>query len=378
MDPNAVDKLRLLLQLRRFTEVERAAREVIAENPQSSSGYYYLAKALGVLGRFQEALEVSDRLLALAPDQWFAHSLRSTLLQFVGRSAEAVESAKTAMRLDHNEPSVHTLLAYVLSAAGRDKESAAVISEARRQFPADPDILYMAGALALDRKDMAAVDEVAKRGLALDPTNPGFHMLTGVATGHQAQNDVPEGQERQNRFRVAEQRLAEAVRMDPTNAEFRRQRKKNASDSRDEIMVKLITTWMFGMAICAAVLPIILHVEAFPCWFFLLLPLAAGVSAGVLNAVFPEFSLILPLKRFDVVTIPLLPEERRKGLAGWFVFLVATVSILFIPILALAAPVLFILMLLVLLIHRLTARIRRARAMDSDFSLPAKGKAHER
>ena len=48
MDPNSVDKLKLLLQLGRYADAECAAREVIAEDPESSSGYYYLAQAFNV------------------------------------------------------------------------------------------------------------------------------------------------------------------------------------------------------------------------------------------------------------------------------------------------------------------------------------------
>jgi tetratricopeptide (TPR) repeat protein len=366
MDPNSADKLHLLLQLGRYAEAERAAREVLAGDPESSSGYYYLAQALLCLDRYPEAFDASDRVLALVLNRWYAHTQRSALLQITGRMAEAVEAAETAMRLDHTEPGVHLRLASALSGAGREAESTEVISGARRQFPADPDILYYAGLLALDRKDMAAVVEVAKRGAALDPTKPGFHMLAGVATGHQAQNDLPEGPERQYRHRVAERRLAEAVRMDPTNAEFRRLRKDNARGSRDEVMVKVLAGWMFGMAAGAFFLPVFLGLSTFPCWFFLVLPLAVGFLGGLCSALVPEFSLVLPLRWFNVVTVPLLPEERRKGWAAWFVFLAVTVAALVLPMLLMpTAP------------HAPAAHPTRR---DSGFRLPSptKGKAPER
>lgn len=223
MDP--ADKLYLLLQLGRYADVERASREVIAEDPESFSGYYYLAQALLNLDRFPEALDVSNRVLALAPNHECAHTQRSAILQFTGQPAQAVEAAETAMRLDHTEPRVHLRLASALSAAGRNEASETVISGAHLQFPDHTDILYQAAILALRREDMAAVDELAKRGLALDPTNPGFHVLTGVVNGRQAENNTLKGPERQSRYRVAEQRLAEAVRMYPTNAAFRTIRK---------------------------------------------------------------------------------------------------------------------------------------------------------
>lgn len=366
MDPNPVDKLYLLLQLGRFSEAERAAREEIAEDPESSSGYYYLAQALLCLNRFQEALDVSDRVLALAPNHCFAHIQRSALLQNLGRLAEAVEVAETAMRLDPAEPIVHLHLAVALSTAGRREESAAVISKAHHQFPDHPGILYQVGILALGQKDMAKVVEVAKQGLALDPTSPEFHMLAGVATGQQAQKDVPEGPERQNRYRVAEQQLEDAVRMDPTNTAFRSLRKINARDSRDGIMVTLMTGWLFGMVLGVIVLPIVLRGSAVPCWCWLVLPPVVWLLGLLSHARCPEFSLILPLERFNAVTVPLLPEERRKGYVMWFIFLTVTAAALFLP------------MLLMPVDHHAPDTQPTLRDNGFRLPLPAKGKTQQR
>jgi tetratricopeptide (TPR) repeat protein len=364
MDPNPADKIRLLLQLGRHAEAERAAREFIAAEPESAWGYYFLAQALLGLERFREALGASDRVLALAPSEWFAHTQRSAILQGVGRSAEAVEAAQAAMRLDHTEVTVHVRLASALAAADRDGEWGAVVSGARRQFPGDADVLYQAGLVALSREDVAGVAEVAERGLALDPANPGFHMLAGLADGHRAEHEAPEGPERQARYRAAEQRLAEAVRLNPTNAVLRRLRKNNARGSRETLMVKLLTGWMFGMALAALVLPAVLRAGAFPCWYFLALPLAVGLLGGACGAVCPEFSLVLPLGWLDVVSVPLLPEERRRGLAAWCVFLGATAAALLLPMLLVPA-------------EHLTPDTRPTRR-DDGFRLPPPGKGKTR
>ena len=123
MDPNPVDKLYLLLQLGRYAELERTAREFIAGDPESSSGYYFLAQALLCLDRYLEALDVSDRVLALAPNQWYAHTQRSALLQITGQWPQAVEAAETAMRLDHTEPWVHLRLATAASAPAETRRA---------------------------------------------------------------------------------------------------------------------------------------------------------------------------------------------------------------------------------------------------------------
>jgi tetratricopeptide (TPR) repeat protein len=339
MDPSPVDKLHLLLRLGRYAEAGRAAREVIAEDPESGSGYYFLAQALLCLDRYPEALDVSDRVLALAPNEWFAHTQRSALLQAVGRLTEAVGAAETAMRLDHTEPAVHLRLASALSAAGRGGEGDAVISAARHQFPDNPDVVFQVGLVALGREDMDAVAEAAQRGLALDPTNPGFHLLAGLVAGHRALHQVPEGPMRQGRFREAERLLAEAVRMNPTNPAFRKLRKNNARDSRDDFIARLMTGWLFGMVLGVVVLPLVLREAALPCWCWVVLPLAVWLLGVITHARCPEFSLVMPLGRLDVVAVPLLPEERRKGLALCFVFLAATAAALFLPTMLMPAGV---------------------------------------
>lgn len=330
MGPNSAEKLHLLIRLGRYAEAERAAPKVIADDPEEHAGYYYLAQALLCLDRYPEALEVSDRVLALAPNRWYAHAQRSALLSVTGQVAQAVEVAEAALRLGPTEPGARVRLAAALVLADRPAEATTVIAEARRLFPTDPDVLYHAGLVALVRKDMATVVEVAERGLALDPNYPGFHSLAGQGTAHQAQYEVPEGPERQQRYRVAERRLAEAVRMVPTNAEFREERKRNARDSRDGVLVKLLAGLIFGIAAALFALPIIFHVRGYPCWFFLALPVAIGFLGGLCHGI-PEFSLILPLRRFDVVTVPLLPEERRLGRIVWCVFLSAVAATLFLP-----------------------------------------------
>jgi tetratricopeptide (TPR) repeat protein len=333
MDPNSDDKLYILLQLGRFADAEGMAREVIAKDPESSSGYYYLAQALLLLDRFQEALEVSDRVLALAPDHWYAHTQRSALLQNVERPVEAVEAAETAMRLDQTEPMVHLRLAAALSIVGRIEASEAVISSARHLFPDNPDIVYQTGLVALGKEDMDAVAEAAKQGLALAPTKPGFHLLAGLAAGHQAENQMPDGPMKQGRFREADLLLADAVRMDPTNATFRRLRKCNARDSRTHFMVKLMTGWLFGMVIGVVFLPQALAGVVTPCWCWLVLPVVIWLWGLVTHGLCPDFSLVIPLGWFDVVSVPLPPEERRKGYVNWLIFLTVTAAALFIPML---------------------------------------------
>lgn len=94
-------------------------------------------------------------------------------------------------------------------------------------------------------------------------------------------------------------------------------------------MVKLMTGWLFGM-VFGIVVP---WGFAVPCWCWLVLPPVVGLLGLLCHAHFPEFSLVMPLRWFDVVAVPLLPEERRKGLAVWFVFLVVTAAVLFFPML---------------------------------------------
>jgi tetratricopeptide (TPR) repeat protein len=330
MGSMAPERVELLLRLDRPTEAEAAARELIGENPDWFAGYFYLAAALAALDRPTEALAASDAVLARSPGFSPAHAQRSRLLLALDRVAEAEVAARTAVRLDPADPNGYVRLADALITADRWSEAKAVITDARGQFPDHADVLHQAGVLAVFEGHTEHLAAVARAGLALDAADARFHLFAGLAKAQQARQ-VPEGSERQQRYQDAERLLAEAVRLWPTQAVYRTLRKRNAADSRDDAMATLMAWWLLAVFVGGLFMPIVLGRPRAPWWVWVPATAGLGVAAVLSDVLVPEFSLVAPLWRKDVVTIPLMPEERRKGRVLWALFLALTVAVLFLP-----------------------------------------------
>lgn len=329
--PATAETVDRLLDLGRLAEAEAAARELIGRDPESPEGHFCLAHALAALGRFAEALAASDAVLARTPSDSAAHAQRSRLLLGAGRVSEAITSAHNAVRLDPANPDAYSRLADALFEADRVPELRAVVTDARRQFPDHPDILYKAGLLALASDQTDELARLAEAGRAIDPGDPRFHLLAGLAAARQARERFPEGPERQQRYRDADRLLAEAVRLWPAHPMYRVLRKQNAADSRDDLLTGWLARWAVGMLVLGFILPRVLMGVFVPLWGWL----PATVFWWLLGIFFrvccPEFALVVPARRADVVTVPLTPKEWRKGVGLWAIFLALTAAVLFLP-----------------------------------------------
>jgi hypothetical protein len=120
--------------------------------------------------------------------------------------------------------------------------------------------------------------------------------------------------------------LAEAVRLWPTQALYRTLRKQNVADSRDAAVVSWLAWWLLGELAGGFLLPRLLGWPTAPWWVWVPATAALWAVAVWFYVRYPEFNLVAPLLRSDVVTIPLMPEERRRGRALWAVFLALTVA----------------------------------------------------
>ncbi len=331
MDPNADERVLLLLRLGRPADAEAAARDLIARAPNSFTGYYYLACALAGRDRVAEALDASAAALARAPDSAVVHGHRSALLLTVDRVAEATEAAENALRLDPADPDNHRYLVNAHIFAGRSAAARAILADARRQFPADLGLLHQAALLAWIEKRTDELAALARDGLARAPDDARFHTLAGVAASLQARERFPDGPKRQRQFQEAERILAEAVRREPTDAVCRTMRKQNAADSRGIAIGVCLMLWLVWALLLGLIGPLAARVPHAAWWVWVPATFAVWFVGVVMYARYPEFSLVVPLFQSDVVTIPLLPEERRLGRRLWATFGLLTVALLVLP-----------------------------------------------
>jgi tetratricopeptide (TPR) repeat protein len=334
MAPASYEKVVLLLRVGRLAEAEAAARELIAADPDSPLGYSALGHVFEGGGRFPEALQASDAALSKNPNLAVLHIQRSRVMEYLARVPEAISAAEEAVRLDPDDPRARVRLASALFQADRVGEMKAVVADARERFPHDLDVVYQVGLVALCEEDARATAAAARQGQALDPADPRFHLLAGVAAAQQAREECSEGAERQRRYQQAERLLAEAVRLEPTNHVYRQIRKRNASDSRDDVMASLLAWWLVAAGAAGFFLPYLLMRVFVPWWGWIPETLGVWFLGIFFHARCPEFNLAAPMWwRRDVVDIPLMPEEERKGDVRWYVFLALTAAVLFLPML---------------------------------------------
>jgi len=174
-----LDRARLLLERRRFGAAAEAARQAIAEDPESGPAHAVLALCLVPDGKIDEALREARLAVQLAPDRPLAHHALAAALFEKGRHKEARASIEEMIRLDPFEPDHHALLAMAAAARARWED---MLAAAERGIELDSEHVDCTNLRAfalrkLRRKDEAAADLDA--ALALDPENSETHAHRG-------------------------------------------------------------------------------------------------------------------------------------------------------------------------------------------------------
>lgn len=174
-------RLRALADLRRWPDLEHAARVALGTLPDHPDVHAHLARALLLQERHDEAIVVARRGLALAPDDdWLGRVLTSSLVA-AGRTDDA---ARLLDRLLDGEPgSYHVrVLAARVALRRYDLDEAQV--HARAAMDAEPEraggYVMLAAALTQAGRPFDAED-VARQGLRVDPGSGDLHCQLAVA-----------------------------------------------------------------------------------------------------------------------------------------------------------------------------------------------------
>lgn len=110
---------------------------VMALAPGSDEGYVQTARALALLGRMDEALDVMQTGLEGGADSVFFHYAHADILSDAGRWEEALASIDRGLRLPGVDETDYNLRAYILINMGRDAEAAQASRAALEFAPAD-------------------------------------------------------------------------------------------------------------------------------------------------------------------------------------------------------------------------------------------------
>lgn len=102
----------------RYAEAAKAYEELIKEDPNDGALYASLAGTYGVLGRYDEALQMLDKAERLAPLNPETYHNRGVILERQGKPQEAVKQYATALRYNSDyEPSRAALVRLTGSAS---------------------------------------------------------------------------------------------------------------------------------------------------------------------------------------------------------------------------------------------------------------------
>jgi TolB-like protein/cytochrome c-type biogenesis protein CcmH/NrfG len=153
-----------------------------------------------------QAEELVDKALTLEPKIAAAHRVKSWIFGYRNRLPESIAAAEMAILLNRNDSVAHRLLALFELQAGRPERSRAVIEQAMRLSPRDPNhwgsLLVLARAqIALDECEMALSN--LHMAIAANPDANFVRLYLATAYG------------RMGRDREAREAIAEFLRMSP-------------------------------------------------------------------------------------------------------------------------------------------------------------------
>jgi tetratricopeptide (TPR) repeat protein len=112
-----------------WSEADAAFRRALELNPNSLDACGCYANLLTVLGRFPEAIALTDRMIATNPLAPFGHFQRGVALYYAQRFDEAVPSLQRVLELEPENAQAKIVLARTYVGAGRLQDALAVVEE---------------------------------------------------------------------------------------------------------------------------------------------------------------------------------------------------------------------------------------------------------
>jgi tetratricopeptide (TPR) repeat protein len=159
--------------LGRYPEAIEAHRAALAINPDCAAAHYGLGLALQLSGSAEQAIPAYRRSLELRPEQPDALYNLGLVLASAGRLDDAIEVDRRALALTPDSADLSLNLGSALTAAGRPQEAIEILERAVRAHPQTAELHNNLGqALALAGRLDEAVREF-ERALAIDPKSAG-------------------------------------------------------------------------------------------------------------------------------------------------------------------------------------------------------------
>jgi tetratricopeptide (TPR) repeat protein len=321
---NIVGKIDLLLDMSKYSEAAKLAKEAIRREPEWFSGYLQLARAYLVLGDLEKALGAAREGIKRDPSNAWGHRLVSVVQMRRGKPLAALQAIEESLRHGPFEPAGHAQRGLVLNALGRHVEALAA-AETGLQFDAtDAACLGERGWALMQSGRLHEAMACARAAREQHPLDGRFWNLLGLIYrdyGHQA-GLAAKGEH----FEQANAHIREAVRLDPVEQSFRENLQHNAMSAG-------MTAGIVWMVVAGAVtVPAIIVVATQPDrpiyivlfflwvgWFMVLVGFVLWDDKPV-HATMPRFGMYAP-------PAMLTHRQRWLGRAFWVAWPVAAVAL---------------------------------------------------
>jgi tetratricopeptide (TPR) repeat protein len=124
-----------LLEVKRYSEAERTARDALAFVPHHHEALVLLARSLAAQGRYDAALEVTEKCISSDPTDAYSHYLRGMIFELLGRYADAEAPLKKAIELKPDDGVFYARFAMALAGLKKNDEAKLAVQEALSRGP---------------------------------------------------------------------------------------------------------------------------------------------------------------------------------------------------------------------------------------------------
>lgn len=308
------DRLNLLLDLRRYSDAEKAARDAIGRDPQWAAAYTHLARALMGQNK-QEAIDAAREGARKAPHDAWAVGTLACAFNWFNKSKEALGPAEEAIRLDPRYAWAYAMLSNILYNLGRYSDARAKALQGLQFDPLSESLFRWKGWAEHKLGDQADALRTAEEGLKHHPNSHLLLNLIGCIKWTSAEKT--RGLKRLRGHRDAEVVLRESIRLDPTQQAYRDNVRGNAVSCRQHV----VGNGAALVAIASVALPLLVLlfvpvVIGGPRPVFALFSVGLCALLSLLFVASERVALSVPLDRFGVPTVPTTRFDRRLALVA--------------------------------------------------------------
>lgn len=318
------DRINLLLDLRRYADAEKAARDAIGRDPQWAAAYSHLARAL--MGQNKpEAIDAAREGARKAPHDAWAVGTLACALNWFNKSKEALEPAEEALRLDPRYAWLYAMLSSILYNLGRYRNARDTAVRGLQFDPLSEGLFRWKGWAEHKLGDQADALRTAEEGLKHHPNSHLLLNLIGCIKWTSAEKTW--GMKRLRGHRDADVVLRDSIRLDPTQQAYRDNVRGNAVSCRKHIVGNglsiLAIASIIGPLLALLFVPGTINGQR-PA--LVLFPVGLCGLTSLLFVASEQVVLGVPLDRFGVPSVPTTRWDRRLAwlaLSGYAACLVA-------------------------------------------------------